>query len=85
MAKTSGFIGRETWICAHKAEEGQFVGYIKLGTSSKYMKTSNSHTMPSKLSAFSSTLQKYQLKKGKLQKFDLLMLMLEQLEPSVQM
>lgn len=56
---------------------------VKLGTSRKHKKTSSSHTMPSKLSVFSSTHQKYELKEGKLLKFDLLTLMLEQQEPSV--
>lgn len=79
------FTGRNTWIHGHKTEDRQIVGCVKLGTSIEHKKTSNSHTMPSKLSVCSRTLQKYELKEGELQKFDLLMLMLEQLERSVQM
>lgn len=55
------FIGRAIWIHGHKAEVGEIVGSIKLGTSSKHKKTSNSHTMTSKLSVCSSTLQKYEI------------------------
>lgn len=60
------------------------VGCIKLGTSSKHKKTFNTHTVLSKLSFCSSTLQKYESKERKLLKFDLLMFVLEQLGPSVQ-
>ena len=79
------FIGWETWIHGHKAEEGKIHGYVKLETSCTRKKTLKSHTTHSKLPVSSSMLQKHEVKEGKLQEFPLLILIFEQLELSVQM